>query len=333
MQSEVVPTPARGFRRLAAASAAWLLIGVVTSCPALAAWPDRTITIIVQFAPGGSNDLLGRILAAELAPALGQNVIVENHPGAAGNIGAAALARAVPDGYTLGVLSGPIFINPNLTKVAYDPIKDFAPIAYLGASPNVILTSPNSAFANIQQMISEAKANPGKINFATPGAGSVSHLSVEFLKLRAGINLVHVPYSGAAPAAQAAIARTTDLASVNISGMLGHVQSGALRALVQTGKERWPEMPDVPTLVQSGIRDAVLETTQFLLAPAGTPPAIIDRLSSEVLVILQKPVVRDLMLKVSFAVNGEGADLLRVRMGRELAMWKELIEQAGLKPN
>ena len=236
MQSEVVPTPARGFRRLAAASAAWLFIGVVTSCSALAAWPDRTITIIVQFAPGGSNDLLGRILAAELAPALGQNFIVENHPGAAGNIGAAALARAVPDGYTLGVLSGPIFINPNLTKVAYDPIKDFAPIAYLGASPNVILTSPNSAFANIQQMISEAKANPGKINFATPGAGSVSHLSVEFLKLRAGINLVHVPYSGAAPAAQAAIARTTRFASVNISGMLGHVQSGALRALVQTGR-------------------------------------------------------------------------------------------------
>ena len=115
--------------------------------------------------------------------------------------------------------------------------------------------------------------------------------------------------------------------------MLGHVQSGALRALVQTGKERWPEMPDVPTLVQSGIRDAVLETTQFLLAPAGTPPAIIDRLSSEVLVILQKPVIRDRMLKASFAVNGEGPDLLRVRMGRELAMWKELIEQAGLKPN
>jgi tripartite-type tricarboxylate transporter receptor subunit TctC len=166
--------------------------------------------------------------------------------------------------------SGPIFINPNLTKVAYDPIKDFAPIAYLGASPNVILTSPNSAFANIQQMISEAKANPGKINFATPGAGSVSHLSVEFLKLRAGINLVHVPYSGAAPAAQAAIARTTDLASVNISGMLGHVQSGALRALVQTGKERWPEMPDVPTLVQSGIRDAVLNDAVFARAGRNT---------------------------------------------------------------
>ena len=332
MQSEVELTAGRGFGQLTAAVAAWLLIGVLTCCPTLAAWPDRTITIIVQFAPGGSNDLLGRILGSELTTVLGQNVIVENHPGAAGNIGAAARARAMPDGYTLGVLSGPIFINPNLTKVTYDPIKDFAPIAYLGASPNVILTNPNSGFANIQQLISEAKANPGKINFATPGTGSVSHLSVEFLKLRAGINLVHVPYSGAAPAAQAAIARTTDLASVNISGMLGHVQSGALRALVQTGKERWSEMPDVPTLAQSGIHDAVLETTQFLLAPAGTPQAIINRLSSEVLVILQKPVVRDRMLNASFAVNGEGPDLLRVRMGRELAMWKELIEQAGLKP-
>ena len=195
MQSEVELTAGRGFGQLTAAVAAWLLIGVLMCCPTLAAWPDRTITIIVQFAPGGSNDLLGRILGSELTTVLGQNVIVENHPGAAGNIGAAALARAMPDGYTLGVLSGPIFINPNLTKVTYDPIKDFAPIAYLGASPNVILTNPNSGFANIQQLISEAKANPGKINFATPGTGSVSHLSVEFLKLRAGIKLVHVPYS------------------------------------------------------------------------------------------------------------------------------------------
>src|SRR4249920_444715 len=153
----------REFRRVLMA-VLLAVAGLAPFAPAEAAWPDRTITIIVQFAPGGSNDLLGRILAAELAPALGQNFIVENHSGAAGNIGAAALARAVPDGYTLGVLSGPIFINPNLTKVAYDPIKDFSPIAYLGASPNVILTSPNSAFANIQQMISEAKANPGKIN-------------------------------------------------------------------------------------------------------------------------------------------------------------------------
>src|SRR5215216_309440 len=243
----------------------WWAAGAVM--PAAAAWPERSITIIVQFAPGGSNDLLGRILASELAPVLGQSVVVENRPGAAGNIGAGAAARAAPDGYTLAVLSGPILINPNLTKVTYDPMKDFAPVAYLGASPNVILTRPASGISSVQDLIAKAKAAPGTINFATPGTGSVSHLSVEFLKLRAGIDIVHVPYAGAAPAAQAAMAGTTELASVNISGMLGQVSSGALRALVQTGKERWPEMPDVPTLVEVGIHDAVLETTQFLLAP------------------------------------------------------------------
>jgi tripartite-type tricarboxylate transporter receptor subunit TctC len=182
-------------------------------------------------------------------------------------------------------------------------------------------------------LIAEAKAKPGTINFATPGSGSVSHLSVEFLKLRAGINLVHVPYTGAAPAAQAAMAGTTHLASVNISGMLGHVQSRSLRALVQTGKERWPEMLQVPTLVKAGIPDAVLETTQFLLAPTGTPQLIIDRLAKETLAILNKPEVRERMLKASFAVHSEGPELLKTRMEKELAMWKSLIDQAGLRTN
>ena len=159
------------------------VVGLAPCVQAEAAWPERTITVIVQFAPGGSNDLLGRILAAELAPVLGQNVVVENRPGAADNIGALAAARGASDGYTLAVLSGPILIQPNLAKVAYDPLKDFAPVAYLGASPNVILTRPNSGIANVAELIAKAKAEPGKINYSTPGTGSVSHLSVEFLKL------------------------------------------------------------------------------------------------------------------------------------------------------
>jgi tripartite-type tricarboxylate transporter receptor subunit TctC len=325
----------REFRRILTSVLLPLLavVGLSPFVPAKAAWPERTITIIVQFAPGGSNDLLGRILAAELAPVLGQNVIVENRPGAGGNIGALAGARAAPDGYTLAVLSGPILIQPNLGKVAYDPLKDFAPVAYLGASPNVILTRPNSGIATVAELLARAKAEPGKINYATPGTGSVSHLSVEFLKLRAGIDIVHVPFSGAAPAAQAAIAGTTEIASVNIPGMLGHVQSGALRALVQTGGTRWPEMADVPTLVEAGIKDAVLETTQFLLAPAGTPQPIVDRLADETLKALRKPQVRERMMNASFAVSGEGPQQLRVRMENEFAAWKEVIDKAGLRTN
>jgi len=201
------------------------VLAVLPAREALAAWPDRTITIIVIFAPGGSNDLLGRLIAAELAPALGQNVIVENRVGANGNIGLTAGARAAPDGYTLVVASGVVLINPSVSKVAYDPAKDFAPVAYLGDSPNVILTRPASGIVSIPDLIAKAKAQPGKLTFASPGVGSISQLAVELLKLRTDIDLTHVPFSGAAPAAQAAIAGTTDLASVNVAGLIGHIQS------------------------------------------------------------------------------------------------------------
>ena len=191
--------------------AAIIACAALTAGQAHAAWPDRTITLIVIFPPGGSNDLLGRLIAAELAPALGQNVIVENRAGANGNIGLAAGARAAPDGATLVVASGVVLINPSVGRVGYDPAKDFAPIAYLGDSPNVILTRPASGIVSMSDLIAKAKAAPGKLTFASPGVGSVSQLAVELLKLRTGIDLIHVPFSGAAPAAQAAIAGTTAL--------------------------------------------------------------------------------------------------------------------------
>lgn len=323
-----------GFGRCVATAlvAAAVLLGSPLGA-ARAAWPDRPITILVHFAPGGSNDLLGRLIAQELAPLLGQNVIVENRPGANGNIGLAAAARAAPDGYTLVVASGVVLINPSVGKVAYDPIRDFAPIAYLGASPNVILTRPDSGIRDLPDLIAKAKASPGKINFASPGLGSVSQLAVELLKLRTQTELVHVPYSGAAPAAQAVIAGTTEIGSVNVAGLIGHIQSGTLRALVQTGSERWPDLPDVPTMAQAGIADAVVETTQMLLAPTGTPQEIVDRLAKEVELIMRKPDVREKMLKASFAVAYEGPEQLRARIAREVPMWREIVERAGIKSN
>ena len=196
------------------AAFAVLEIGIA---PARAEWPERQITIVAHFAPGGSNDLLARLIASELGPATGQPVIVENRPGANGNIGLSAAARATPDGYTLVVASGVVLINPSIRKSGYE-IKDFAPVVYLGASPNVILTSPTSGLNSVQDLIAKAKANPGKVTFATPGVGSTSQLAVELLKLRMQLDLVHVPFQGAAPAAQAAIAGTTDIASVAVGG-------------------------------------------------------------------------------------------------------------------
>ncbi len=317
---------------LSVAAVAALIVLSIGNGPVRAAWPDRTIAIIAHFAPGGSNDLLARLIASELGPALKQNVIVENRPGANGNIGLTYAAHATPDGYTLVVASGVVEINPSIRKSGYE-MKDFAPVAYLGASPNVILTRPASGITSIQDLIAKAKAEPGKITYSSPGVGSVSQLAVELLELRTNTKVVHVPYSGAAPAAQAAMAGTTDIGSVNIAGLIGFIQSGKLKALVQTGQERWPDLPDVPTMQEAGIPNAVVETSQMLLAPAGTPQPIIDRLAKEVSAIMSKPDVRERMLKASFAVQFEGPDQLRARIAREVPMWKELVERAGVKIN
>jgi len=307
-----------------------LMLGLCLPGEARAAWPERTVTIIVPFPPGGPNDLLGRLLAAELAPKLGQSVIVENRAGAIGNIGLAAGARATPDGYTLVVVTGVVLINPSVQKVAYDPLKDFAPIAYLGAAPNAIITRPASGITSIADLIKKAKADPGKITYATPGVGSVSHLAVELLKLRAGIELNHVPFQGAAPSLQAAIAGTTDIAAVSIAGLIGHIRAGTLKALAQTGAEHWLDMPDVPTMAEAGIPNAVVETSQMFLAPTGTPADIIKRLADETRLILAKPETKEKMLKAGFLVKFEGPDELRARMQREVPIWKEIVERAGL---
>jgi tripartite-type tricarboxylate transporter receptor subunit TctC len=298
---------------------------------ALAAWPERTITIIVPFPAGGPNDLLGRLLAAELAPKLGQNVIVENRAGAVGNIGLATGARAAPDGYTLVVVTGVVLINPSVTNVAYDPIRDFAPIAYLGAAPNAIITRPASGITSVADLIAKAKENPGKLTYASPGLGSVSQLAVELLKLRANVDMTHVPFNGAAPSLQAALSGTTDIACVSIAGLISHIRSGTLKALAQTGAEHWIDMPDVPTMQEAGVPNAVVETSQMFLAPAGTPPEVIRRLSEETRLILQKPDVKDKMLTAGFMVKFEGPDELHARMVREVPMWKEIVERAGLK--
>ena len=312
---------------LYAVAAIAIIVGTV---PAQSAWPDRTITIIVPFPPGGPNDLLGRLLAAELGQKLSATVIVENKAGANGDIGIAAGARAQPDGYTLTEVTGVILINPSVRKTAYDPLKDFTPIAYLGASPNAIITRPATGINSIADLITRAKAEPGKLTYATAGTGSVSQLAVELLKIRANINMTHVPFQGAAPSLQAALAGTTDLASVTIAGLVGHIKSGALKALVQTGTERWPDLPDVPTMSEAGIPNAMIETSQMLLAPVGTPDAVVNRLTEVTREVLQKPEIRDKMANAGFRIKYEGPQELHARMVREIPLWKEIVERARL---
>ena len=299
---------------------------------AKAAYPERPIKIIVPFAPGGANDLVARILSVPLGQALGQSVIIENRGGANGNIGIAAAARAEGDGYTLLLSSNVFDVNPALAaQPGYDPLKDFAAVSDLIAAPNVIAARPDTGLKTFADLVARARARPDELNFATPGTGSISHLGAELLKIRANIGMVHVPFTGAGPAMQAVLSGTVQLIGVTVSTAVPHHKSGALIALVQTGKERWGDLPDVPTLAEAGVPNADSETLQSLYAPSGTPKAVVERLAREVVDILKRPEVRAQLAKVNFRVLGQGPDAQRARLAKDVATWKEVITKAGIK--
>lgn len=310
-----------------------IVAGIAALLPAAAqaAFPDRPVRLIVPFAPGGASDLIARVLSGPLAQELGQPVIVENHAGANGNVGIAYVAKSDPDGYRLLVASSVIFVNKLLKRPdSSDPETDFAPVADLGSSPDALVTRTEGSIVDFADLIKRAKASPAHITFSSPGIGSISQLGVELLDLRAGIELAHVPYTGAGPAVAAALSGTTDLAGVNISAAMPLIKDGKLRALVQTGAQRWFELPNVPTMGEAGIRNAESETLQVLLAPAKTPAAVTERLGHAVVKVLGNPQLRDQLLKTGFAVSGKGPAELKMLIASEVGKWRAVIADANL---
>jgi tripartite-type tricarboxylate transporter receptor subunit TctC len=300
---------------------------------ARAAYPDRPITLIVPFAPGGPVDIIARILNIYLSQILGQQVIVENRGGAAGNIGMGIAARATPDGYTLLLTSTSIAVNPALfKKLPYDPFKDFIPISELVAAPNVIVVHPDSGIKSIAELVARAKADPTKYNYSSPGAGTKSHLTGEMLKLRAGIEMVHVPFRGAGPAAQAVLAKQLEVGSVAISAAEPLVKDGQLRALAVTSEKRWFSMPDVPTMIESGYPGFVSDTFNALFAPAGTPKEAVDLLVKATREAMKRPEAIEASRRVGFEVVAGEPESLTKRIQTEIPMVKELVEKAGIKP-
>jgi tripartite-type tricarboxylate transporter receptor subunit TctC len=296
-------------------------------------YPDRPIKIIVPFAPAGPTDIMARILASSLGEALNGTVVVENRPGAGGNIGIGIAARGEPDGYTLLVTSSAFVVNPGLyTKIPYDPQADFAPIAELGTSPNVILANPKTGLTSIAEVVARAKANPSELNYASPGIGTTPHLAGELLKIVAGVEIVHVPFSGAGPAIQALLAGTTQLAVAALPPAHPHITGGALKALAMTGANRWFDLPDVPTMVELGFADFISDTFQGFLAPAQTPPAIVDLLSSKSIEILKTPKISEQLRNNGFEVIANGPDGVRRRIEAEVPKWRDIIAKAGIKP-
>ncbi len=297
-----------------------------------AEYPERQVTMFACFPAGGGTDIAARLINTQLGEALGKPVVVENRGGAGGSIGTAAVARMAPDGHSLLVCSSAFVVNPSLyANIAYDPFRDFTPIMVLGASPNVFAVPAKSEIKSMPDLIARAKANPGKLNWTSSGVGTTPQLAGELVKLRTGTDMLHIPFAGAGPAGQAAIAGQVDWYTANIGSMQGQIDGGLLRPIAVTAKTRWPALPDVPTLEELGIKDAVSDTFQGVYAPAGTPQPIIDRLAKELTAILARPDVKEKFAKVGLPVVAEGPDAFRARIAKEVPMYKDIIDKAGLK--
>jgi tripartite-type tricarboxylate transporter receptor subunit TctC len=301
--------------------------------PACAAgYPDHPVRIIAPFAAGGPSDTLARLMTVKLGESLGGFFYVENRPGGGSNIGTSVAARATPDGYTLLLTSSAFVLNPGLYKqVPYDAIKDFAPIAELVTSPNVFIATPASGIKSIAELIARAREKPDALNYASAGIGTTPHLTTEWLKSIAGIHMAHIPFPGAGPALQAILAGTVPVACASLPGAHPLILSGDLRALAVTGSERWFDLPDVPTMVELGYKDFLSDTFHAMLAPAATPPELVERLATASLAIVREPKFHEQLRSLGFEVIGNGPDGLRKRIETELPHYRDLIAKAGVE--
>jgi tripartite-type tricarboxylate transporter receptor subunit TctC len=301
--------------------------------PARAAgYPSRPVKIIVPFAPAGPTDIMARTVTAHLGDAIGGSVIVDNRAGAGGNIGIGYAAHAEPDGYTLLITSSAYVVNPSLyAKIPYDPYKDFAPIAELGTSPNVILVDPKLGINSIAELFAKAKADPNLLNYSSPGIGTTPHLSGELLKIVGGVQIAHVPYSGAGPAIQAILGGIVQLCVAALPPAHPYIESGALKALAVTGAHRWFDLPAVPTMVELGYKDFIADTFQGFLAPAKTPPEIVELLSTKVIEVLKTPAIAEQLRNDGFEVIANGPEGMRKRIADEVPKWRDVIAKAGIE--
>ena len=317
-------------RGLLAASTAALLTGA-TDSPAQQ-WPQRPIRIVVAFGPGGGSDIVSRIIAQSMQERLGQPVVIENRPGAAGTLGNEAVARADKDGYTLGIMTaGQIIAAVTSKSLRYDTLTAFDPVSLVATAGLIIVTRPDFPADNVKDLIAAAKANPGKLSFASPGFGATQHLTGELFRQTAGINILHVPFRTSPEAISALLGRQVDVLFDTVSAVLGQVQSGQLKALAVTGKDRFPAVPDVPAAIESGILPGYDVTTWYgFFVPSGTPPEIVARLNKTINDILAEQVVQERLTKAGVVVRGSTADAFGKFMASEFARWNAVREAAGI---
>lgn len=312
----------------------WLAAGVVAAAiaaPAHAAWPDRPITLIIPAAPGGTTDISARLIADKLAGKLGQQIIVENRAGAAGIIGAQTLARAKPDGYTLLMGNiGPNAINYALYKtLPYQPA-DFAPVTLVISVPNVLVVNAASPVRSVADLQAQARRDPTQVSFGSSGSGQSPHLSGELFKQRAGVAGTHIPYKGAGPAVAALLGQQFTFMIDNLPSSMPYIQSGKLRALAVTSDQRLAELPDVPTMAEAGVRDMVVTAWFGLIAPAGTPPEVIDKLYAATRDVVRSPDISGRFKSMGGQAGGNTPAEFSAFIDQERARWKQIVDTAGL---
>ena len=296
-------------------------------------WPARPIRIVVTYPAGGGADAMARLLAPKLSEALGQPVVVENRGGASGTIAADLVAKAPADGYTLMLDAANHAVNPSLLpKLPYDPDKAFAPVSLLALFPNVLVVHPAYPVNSVKQLIEKAKAEPGKIAFASSGNGSAQHLAGELFRQRAGIDIVHVPYKGGGPALIDVMAGQVPMYFGNMASALPHVKNGKLKALAVTGAKRSSAAPELPTIAESGLPGYQVYEWNAIFAPAGTPPAIVNRVQSEIAKAVKVPDVRDRMLALGGEIVASSPADLGAWVREQTASWARVVKAGNIRP-
>ncbi len=323
-------------RRTAAAAAAALVLSATALTPATApaqSYPDRPIRLVVPFPPGGPVDTAARILAAALAEPLRQTVVVDNRSGAGGVLGTDAVAKAAPDGYTLGFSStGAVAINVTLLpNTPYDPRRDFAPVSIVTAVPSLLAVNPSVQARSVQDLVAQARRKPGSLNFGSAGPGGTPHLAAELFKLRAGVDIAHVPYRGAAPAVTALLAGEVDLVFLDVPVLLPHVQDNRVRPLAVTSRERSPALPEVPTFAEAGVNGMEVENWYAVLAPAGTPPDRVRALHAAITAAMARPEVRRQFTDQGARVVGSTPEESAAFIRDEVTKWAEVVRVSGAR--
>ena len=318
----------RAFHRFSLFIAAITVAGA-----ALAQYPAKPVRIVVPYPPGGTSDILARLIGAKLTDSLGQPFPVENRPGASGVIGSQAVAKAAPDGYTLLLGNASTHgVNSAIQKsLPYDAIKDFSPITVVGGTPNVILVHPDIAAKSLAELLALARSKPGRLNFGSTSLGGTPHMSAELLKMMTGVDIVHVPYKGAGPMLADLIGGQVQIGFDNLPSSTGHIRSGKVRALAVTTPKRWPGSPEIPTVAESGVPGYEVSGWFGLLAPGGTPRPVVDTLYRATSAALKLPETQKQMLELGAEPGGNAPDDFARQIAAEIEKWKKVVAATGVK--